>query len=136
MKKEFNGFIKKHTSSLILILSLILLSFLLTILGIGCPFKYFFGVSCAGCGMTRAWIRLFQLDFAGAFSCHPLFLFPIPFLLIIYFKGYISQKLYYFLIMLIIALFFIVYLIRIINPMDSIVVFEPGDGFFIKKLIN
>ena len=44
----------------------------LTILGIGCPIKYLTGISCAGCGMTRAWRCVLKLDFARAFSYHPL----------------------------------------------------------------
>ncbi|MDE7047571.1 MAG: DUF2752 domain-containing protein, partial [Lachnospiraceae bacterium] len=28
---------------------------LFTVLGIGCPIKFITGISCMGCGMTRAW---------------------------------------------------------------------------------
>ena len=34
----------------------------------GCPFRFFFGISCPGCGMTRALLAALRLDFAAAFS--------------------------------------------------------------------
>jgi hypothetical protein len=40
-----------------------------------------FGVPCPGCGMTRAYLAVFNLDFAAAFHMHPLFLYP-PILII------------------------------------------------------
>ncbi len=47
-----------------------------------CPIKLIFGIDCPGCGMTRALIAAFQLDFKRAFSYHQLF--PIPILGVIY----------------------------------------------------
>ena len=47
----------------------------------GCPFRFFFGISCPGCGMTRALLAALRLDFAAAFSYHPLF-FLLPFFLL------------------------------------------------------
>lgn len=41
-----------------------------------CPFYAISGIPCAGCGMTRAYRALLQLDIAEAFRCHCLF--PIP----------------------------------------------------------
>ncbi len=45
----------------------------LALLGIGCPIKFATGVSCPGCGMTRAWLEALQLHFDRAFAYHPLF---------------------------------------------------------------
>lgn len=56
-----------------LLVALLLATALLSLLGIGCPIRYFAGVSCPGCGMTRAWLEALQLDFAAAFAYHPLF---------------------------------------------------------------
>ena len=42
-----------------------------------CPFLYFFGVPCPGCGMTRALIKACTFDFKAAFYYHPLFLLVI-----------------------------------------------------------
>lgn len=50
----------------------------------GCPIKYFTGVSCPGCGMTRAAISVAHLDFKTAAHMHPLvFMLPLPALLLI-----------------------------------------------------
>jgi len=38
-----------------------------------CPFKFLFGISCPGCGMTRAFKSLLVLNFHQAFYYHPLF---------------------------------------------------------------
>lgn len=50
----------------------------LDLMGIGCPIKYVTGVSCAGCGLTRAWRSVLGLDFGLAFYYYPLYwLVPI-----------------------------------------------------------
>ena len=38
-----------------------------------CPYTYIFGISCPGCGMTRAFLSLLKFDFEMAFYYHPLF---------------------------------------------------------------
>lgn len=46
--------------------------------GLPCPIKYVTGISCAGCGMTRAVLSAIRGEFSGAFYYHPLwFLMPI-----------------------------------------------------------
>lgn len=47
---------------------------------IPCPFNYVTGISCPGCGMTRAWRELLKLNFAGAFSNHLMF-WSVPIIL-------------------------------------------------------
>ena len=37
-----------------------------------CPVKFVTGISCPGCGMTRAAIALVQLDFAASWHWHPM----------------------------------------------------------------
>lgn len=41
-----------------------------------CPMVVITGFPCPGCGLTRAGVRLFRFDFAGAFGIHP-FIYPI-----------------------------------------------------------
>lgn len=64
----------------IIILELIFLYFILNF-NIGCFFKKNFGIRCAGCGLTRAFLCLFSFDFIGAFKYNimsiPLFLIMI-----------------------------------------------------------
>ena len=50
-------------------------------IGIGCPIKFLTGISCAGCGMTRAYIAVFHLDLKSAVYFHPLFWIPPIYLL-------------------------------------------------------
>lgn len=47
-------------------------------LGITCPILFLTGISCAGCGMSRAWMALLRLDVSAAFQYHPLFWLPVP----------------------------------------------------------
>ncbi len=42
-------------------------------LQIPCVFHYFLHIPCPGCGMTRAWLAAFRLDFQTAFEFHPMF---------------------------------------------------------------
>lgn len=45
----------------------------LYLLDLGCVFKGITGLSCPGCGMTRAWLAALRLDLAAAVAYHPLF---------------------------------------------------------------
>lgn len=49
---------------------------LLSVLSIGCPIKFFTGMSCPGCGLTRAWTSLLSLHLLDALAYHPLFWLP------------------------------------------------------------
>lgn len=48
---------------------------LFVIIKIPCPFRLITGVSCLGCGMTRAYLSVLRFDFAKAFYFHPLWPF-------------------------------------------------------------
>ncbi len=48
---------------------------------IGCVWRYFFGIPCPGCGMTRAYIALLHLDIRRAFYFHAMF-WSVPVLLL------------------------------------------------------
>ena len=107
------------------------------LLGFGCPIKLLTGISCAGCGMTRAWLSLFTGDIATAFSYHPLF--PVPALWLAVFICYkkqllISEKLYKIINIVCIVAFLAVYIIRLADPADPIVVIHPEDGLIIKTI--
>ena len=46
-----------------------------------CPFQLV-GLSCPGCGMTRAFFALLRLDFSSAFYYHPLW--PLVIVVVVY----------------------------------------------------
>lgn len=103
-------------------------------LGITCPFKFITGISCAGCGMTRAWLALLRLDIKGAFYYHPLFFLP-PFAVILFlFKNKINKRLYNFLIFTLICLFAIIYVFRLVQGTNDIVVFHPEDNILLRAM--
>lgn len=57
------------------------LLFVLLNFNIGCFFKKNLGIRCPGCGLTRAFVSIFNLDFINAFKYNiisiPLFVFII-----------------------------------------------------------
>lgn len=91
-----------------------------------CLIKNITGYPCPTCGMTRAYIALFNLDIAKAFYYHPLF-FLIPILGFILIFGerpkisiFAKSKLFWISVS---GLFIIVYIIRMIlvfpnEPLD------------------
>ena len=102
--------------------------FLEYFLDITCPILYLTGISCAGCGMSRAWIRLLHLDFAGAFYYHPLFWIPAVAVILVPFWKKIPKKVKNALITVACVLFIGVYIGRLIDTTDTIVVFQPQHG--------
>lgn len=66
----------------------VLLYLILEGFGITCPIKFLTGISCAGCGMSRAWIAVFYLDFARAFYFHWL---PVAYTVITSFTNWLRK---------------------------------------------
>ena len=108
------------------------------LIGITCPIKFITGISCAGCGMSRAWMAFLHLDIAKAFTFHPLFwLVPIA-VIVLLCKSKINIKIYKIIIFTIIIMFAIVYICRLIWSGDDVVAFEPQNNilFRIIRVIN
>lgn len=107
------------------------------VLGIGCPIKFLTGISCIGCGMTRAWLSVLRLDWKSAFYYHPAFWLPPLFLIFFLFKNKISIKIYKIFIFTAISLFVIIYIARLLQADGDIVVFQPQNNilFRISKMI-
>ncbi len=103
-------------------------------MGVTCPILFLMGISCAGCGMSRAWLPLLRLDISAAFSYHPLFWLPVPALLVFLFRRRIPVRLYRLLACIAVLLFLIVYFIRMSDPADSVVVFRPKQGLLWRLL--
>ncbi len=100
----------------------------LMLLGITCPIKYLTGVSCMGCGMTRAWLSLLRLDFRGAVAYHPLFWLPPPFLLCYFFRDRLPKIVICGGLVAVCVLFCGVYLFRLMDGADTVVVWAPEEG--------
>lgn len=49
-----------------------------TDIGIPCLWKTMFGFECPGCGLTTAFIKLLQLDLAGAYKSNLLIFIVVP----------------------------------------------------------
>ncbi len=128
------AFFKKHKAEYEVILSLLLVVALLFITGIGCPIKFFTGISCAGCGMSRALYCMLTLDFKTAVYYHPLcFLFPL-FAIFLFFHKHVSRKIFKGILVAICVIFVIVYLIRLFDDKCSVVTCNPQNGFILKAI--
>lgn len=111
---DYKIFLRKSS----LFFFLLLYVFILYFFNISCPFYTIIGLHCPTCGMTRAFIVLYDLDFVTSFYYHPLLLLTISFFIIVYLKdiGFLNnvnesifQSFVYFNVIIIL----IVYLIRL-----------------------
>ena len=100
-----------------------------------CPFKFILGISCPGCGMTRALLSCLKLDFVSAFNYHPLFgiviiaaiIWCLDHFGIIQIQHQTRTVLFYVLC----ALFIIVYIIRLLHG-SNIVSIDFKNGLIYK----
>lgn len=103
---------KKRKELICAVTAVVVLYMAMESIGITCPIKFITGISCAGCGMSRAWLAFLQLDMAKAFAYHPLFwLVPIT-VIVLLCKSKINIKIYKIIIFTIIIMFAIVYMCR------------------------
>ena len=103
-------------------------------LGITCPIKWLTGVSCPGCGMSRACFSLLRLDFAAAFEYHPvIFAMPLFALLFVYFSWREMKRSRDAVIYVFAAVMLVTYFIRLFTG-ASVVVFEPSEGVVLRTI--
>lgn len=123
---------KKYKDIIYLVITIVFIYAVFHFVGIGCPIKFVTGISCLGCGMTRAWLSVLRLDLAAAFHYHPLFILP-PVAAIVYFtKSKINLKIYKIIMLTIVIAFITIYLYRLIFTDGDIVVFEPGNNIIFR----
>ena len=96
--------------------------------GITCPILFLTGISCAGCGMSRAWLSLLKLDVAAAIAYHPLFWLPVPVGLVLLFRKRLPRTLVRWTLIVAVILFLGVYAIRLLQSDNSVVTFAPRQG--------
>lgn len=101
-------------------------------LGPGCPQQALFGISCPGCGMTRAYLELFlHGDIKSAFFYHPAFwIVPIAALLL-FFRKKLPRKVVFIILILIFFFFFSVYIYRFCVH-DPVLLFDIKKGWLYK----
>lgn len=98
---------------------------ILYVTGIGCPIRFLTGIPCPGCGMTRAWLAVLHLDVAGAFSWHPLF-WALPLIGVLHLARHrLGPRRLDICIGVLIALFLVVWVMRLILPGDAISIDAP-----------
>lgn len=126
--------LKKHKDFICLVGTIVFIYIIFDFVGIGCPIKFVTGISCLGCGMTRAWLSVLKFDFAAAFHFHPLFLLP-PIAVIVYFlKSKINLKIYKIIMLTMVIAFITIYLYRLLFTEGDVVVFEPDNNIIFRLL--
>ena len=98
-------------------------------IGITCPIKFLTGVSCPGCGLTRATLAFLRGDLKQAFYYHPLFILPFVTFFVYPFRRRLpawTKKLF---LVNIILIFMIIFFWRMFFVRQDIVVFDPESGF-------
>ena len=112
--------------------AVVVLYVILESFGVTCPIKYITGISCAGCGMSRAWIALLHFNIHDAFMYHPLFFLPPVVVIVMLLKSKINIKIYKIFMFTMVGAFVIVYLYRMFIGTGDIVVFEPQNNILFR----
>ena len=113
---------------------ILIIYMLFTILHIGCPIQFTAGISCPGCGMTRAVTSVLHLDFKEAFYFHPLF-FLAPFMFGLFiFEAYLNPLFVKTSWIVIILAFIIVYFIRLFITENDVVKIDISANIVLKLL--
>ena len=123
------AYLKKIGPVIVSVGAVVLVYAVFFLLGITCPIKFVTGVSCAGCGMTRAWLQVLRLDLNEAFYFHPLF-WTIPVVAVFYFLRKRFPRIFRAVAGVVTALFIVVYFVRMFDRSCDIVVFEPFKSVF------
>ena len=112
--------------------AVVVLYVILESFGVTCPIKYITGISCAGCGMSRAWIALLHFNIHEAFMYHPLFFLPPVVVIVMLLKSKINIKFCKIFMFTMAGAFVIVYLYRMFIGTGDIVVFEPQNNILFR----
>ena len=86
-------------------------AFILRLLNVSCPILKLTGISCPGCGMTRALISAVQFKFTDAFHFHPLWLLFLIFALILTILYIFEKKRVFNVFLFILVILFLIYFI-------------------------
>lgn len=131
----------ENHSGIILGLSAVsVLCLLRFVLGLPCPIKYLTGISCPGCGMTRALWSLVTLDLSAALHYHPAcILLPVFAALLILFKVKGMKRATTALLIVFVTLMLGLYVWRLMGGSDGVVICDPQNGLIgrcIRRLMD
>ena len=130
MKYLITDFLKKYRS--LICVAAVLAPFYLTV---GCPLRFLAGISCPGCGMSRAVEALLCFDFERAYLMHPL-VFLLPVAVAVYFlRRKIPKKLLTTLCISALLIMLVVYIIRLMQG-NEVVFWNIEKGLFYRLLIK
>lgn len=112
-------------------IGIVIVLFYFYMAGPGCPQQAFFGISCPGCGMTRAYIQLVQGNVQGAFFYHPAF-FLVPLAVCLFcFQKKLPRRCFQAGMSVILVIFISVYFYRMLHQ-DPVLVCDVKQGYFYK----
>ena len=131
------AFFNKYKSLLLATLLITCLYLVLFSVGITCPIKHILGISCPGCGMSRALFHLITFRPALACSYHPLvFLLP-PFVIVCVLPARKRHKKAFRAILLTgTACLLAVWLYRMLFLNTDVVVFQPQNGLIWRLFVR
>ena len=93
-----------------------------------CPSQYLFGVSCPGCGMTRAFLAVFSGDILLSFQMHPFWIAMIPCVAVAFILFVMKKNTAFYIVTLSsIAVYIGVWIVRLIIG-DPVVQFNLESG--------
>ncbi len=99
----------------------------------GCPIRFFTGVPCPGCGMTRAVIALLKFEPKAAYQYHPMIII-MPFIgLWCFVSSRLSKRMNYIITVMAAILLAVCYAERIIEGKIAV---NISDGFIIKLITD
>ncbi len=139
MNAERKRRLKRLFDAALSVLAIVGVYLVLFLHGITCPIKWLTGISCPGCGMSRAFFSFLRFDFAAAFGYHPvIFAMPVFAALyaLFYFKG--MKRSLKVVVCTFVSVMAVTYFLRFFTD-NSVVVFEPSEGVvvrIIKRIFN
>lgn len=111
---------KKRKNEITVVVILFVYWIFVSITHIGCPIRFLTGISCAGCGMSRAIMAVVHLDFHQAFYYHPLYVLLPVIGIVVCFWERISPRVQRGLVYLTGILFIAVYIFRLVQGCEVV----------------
>ena len=94
-----------------------------------CIFQILFGIPCAACGMSRAFLLLLQGRWIEAIRMHPLLPFVIIGIIFYIFSKYLVET--YGIILLIVSIILYIYRMKLYFPNTAPMVYREDNGLAI-----